>query len=577
MIAATQGKPTAIAGLHEVVAAELTLEDGTRQSLTLEPSRGLPPIDRPGYHQLRYGNHDVTLAVAPERCLTIADVLANRKSWGLSVQIYSLRRTGDEGIGDTSALSALAQAMAGFGADALSLSPAHSLFPHDLSRFGPYSPSNRLFLNPLLSDPATVLGASRVAAAKRGGQTPEGALIEWPRAAAAKYGLFRRLFDDFALKDLARSTPLAARFDEFVREGGIALDQHARFEAQQGDWAAPVLYYAFLQWISFSAFAAAQASAKAAGMRIGLIGDLAIGVERTGAQVGARPQDFLHGLSIGAPPDAFNPLGQDWGLTTFSPSALAATGYAPFIATLRANMRWCGGLRMDHAMGLMRLWLVPKGRPPSEGAYVAYPIDDLMRLLALESHRNGSIVIGEDLGTVPPEFRKRCHDAGISGMDVLWFQRDAHGFMSPGEWRQNAVAMTTTHDLPTVAGWWKAADLELRRTLGIDDATEVDRRTSDRDALWQAFTTAGSASEPPPRVDQPDAVVDAAVDFVTKTPSPLALVPMEDLLGGIEQPNLPGTTIEHPNWARRLSHPAGDLLQLPATKHRVELLAHRKS
>jgi 4-alpha-glucanotransferase len=577
LITASQGKPTAIAGLHKATAAALTLEDGTRQSLTLEPSRGLPPIDRPGFHQLAYGGREVTIAVAPERCLAVADVLGNRKSWGLALQIYSLRRTCDGGIGDTSALSGLARTIAGFGADAVSISPAHSLFPHDLSRYGPYSPSNRLFLNPLLADPASILGDARVAAARRESKNPDGTLIDWPRAAAAKYSLFRRLFDDFALQDLARSTPLAANFNEFVREGGIALDQHARFEAQQGNWAAPVLYYAFLQWIASGAFGAAQASARAAGMRIGLIGDLAIGVERTGAQVGARPQDFLHGLSIGAPPDAFNPHGQDWGLTTFSPSALAATGYAPFIATLRANMRWCGGLRIDHAMGLMRLWLVPRGRPASEGAYLNYPIDDLMRLLALESHRNGCVVIGEDLGTVPPEFRKRCHDAGIAGMDVLWFQRDTHGFLPPSEWRRDAVAMTTTHDLPTVAGWWKGADLELRRALGTEDAAEVDRRPLDRGALWQVFTTAGSATDPAPRTDQTDAVVDAAVDFVTKTPSPLVLVPMEDLVGGVEQPNLPGTTDEHPNWARRLSDPVGDLLQQPASKRRLELLGHRGS
>src|SRR5262249_40769133 len=330
------------------------------------------------------------------------------KSWGLAVQIYGLRRAGDGGIGDTSALASLAQEAARFGADAIALSPAHSLFPHDLSRYGPYSPSNRLFLNPLLADPAAVLGEARVHAARRDDKAAEAALIDWPRAAAEKYALLRRLFDGFALHDLDGDTPLAARFNAFVRDGGSALDGHARFEARQGSWAAPVLFYAFLQWIAFEAFAAAQAAAKTAGMRIGLIGDLAIGVDRAGSQVGATPQDFLHGLSIGAPPDAFNPQGQDWGLTAFAPHALIATGFAPFIATLRATMRCCGGVRIDHAMGLMRLWLVPRGGSPAEGAYLAYPFDDLLRLLALESHRNDTVVIGEDLGTVPPEFQRRA-------------------------------------------------------------------------------------------------------------------------------------------------------------------------
>ena len=577
LITATQGKPTALPDLQERKAAELVLEDGTRQTLVLEPSRGVPPIANPGYHRLRYDDRDVTLAVAPPRCLSLAEVLANRKSWGLAVQIYSLRRSGDGGIGDTSALASLAHEAASFGADAIALSPAHSLFPHDLSRYGPYSPSNRLFLNPLLADPATVLGKARVDAAQHDDKAPEESLIDWPRVAAKRYELLRRLFDDFALQDLAKDTPLAARFNAFVRESGSALDGHARFEARQGSWAAPVLFYAFLQWIAFDVFHATQAAAKAAGMRIGLIGDLAIGVDRTGSQVGTTPQDFLHGLSIGAPPDAFNPQGQDWGLTTFSPHALIASGFAPFISTLRATMRCCGGLRIDHAMGLMRLWLVPRDGSPTEGAYLAYPFDDLLRLLALESHRNGSIVLGEDLGTVPPEFRRHCREAGIAGMDVLWFQRDKQYFLPPEKWRDDAVAMTTTHDLPTVAGWWKGTDLDLRQALGRPGTGEAEQRETDRAALWSAITAAGIAADLAPPIDQTASVVDAAIEFVAKTPAPLALVPIEDVLGDVEQPNLPGTIDEHPNWRRRLAAPAHDLLQQPVARRRLESLRHRRS
>ena len=190
--------------------------------------------------------------------------------------------------------------------------------------------------------------------------------------------------------------------------GGESLAGHARFEGRNGDQH----FYAFLQWLADGAFAAAQKAAKDAGMRIGLITDLAIGLDRSGAQVGADPDAFLTDLSIGAPPDFFNPNGQDWGLTSFSPHGLIARGFAPFIETLRANMRHAGGVRIDHAMGLMRLWLVPRGGSPAEGAYLAYPIDDLMRLLALESHRHRAIVIGEDLGTVPAEFRARCRGHG---------------------------------------------------------------------------------------------------------------------------------------------------------------------
>jgi 4-alpha-glucanotransferase len=239
-------------------------------------------------------------------------------------------------------------------------------------------------------------------------------------------------------------------------------------------------------------------------------------------------------------------------------------------------MRYCGGLRIDHAMGLMRLWLVPHGAPPSEGAYVACPFDDLLRLLALESYRNGAIVIGEDLGTVPPGFRRRCRDAGIAGMDVLWFQRDGTHFLSPGEWRDDAVAMTTTHDLPTVAGWWQGADLDLRRDLGLAHETEVAQRQADRASLWQAFTAAGSTRDSPPPVDQAAAAVDTAVAYVARTSSPLTLLPIEDAMGLIEQPNLPGTTDEQPNWRRRLDLPASELLRQPAASCRVDLLARRK-
>jgi 4-alpha-glucanotransferase len=303
-------------------------------------------------------------------------------------------------------------------------------------------------------------------------------------------------------------------------------------------------------------------------MRIGLITDLAIGLDRGGTQVGADPEAFLTDLSIGAPPDFFNPNGQDWGLTSFSPQGLAARGFAPFIGTLRANMRHAGGVRIDHAMGLMRLWLVPRGGSPAEGAYLGYPIDDLLRLLALESHRHRAIVIGEDLGTVPPAFRARCRAAGVAGMDVLWFEREGAGFKAPDKWRDDAVAMTTTHDLPTVAGWWSGADLTLRRGFGAVSEAEITDRPKERAALWQAFTDAKVAAGDAPEPTDTDAVVDAAIGFVARSPGPLAIVPLEDIVGTTEQPNLPGTIDQHPNWRRRLKLPADQILKQPAAERR---------
>ena len=559
LLTATVGEPIVVPGVDQEETGELQLEGEAARPVTIYASV-LPAIDRPGYHTLRFAKHEVTLAVAPPRCFTVGDIAPGERLWGLAVQIYSLRRPGDLGIGDTTSVAMLAKSAASYGADALALSPAHSLFPDDPSRFGPYAPSSRLFLNPLLIDPAAVLGKHEVEEAES--DLP---LIDWPAASTKKYALLRQLYENFL-------ATRSSAFEAFVRAGDTSLAGHIRFEGRNGD----PNFYAFLQWLADGAFAATQKAAKEAGMRIGLITDMAIGLDRGGAQVGADPGAFLTDLSVGAPPDLFNPNGQDWGLTSFSPQGLVTRGFAPFIETLRASMRHAGGVRIDHAMGLMRLWLVPHGSSPAEGAYLAYPVDDMLRLLALESHRHRAIVIGEDLGTVPADFRARCHAVGIAGMDVLWFERDGARFKSPDEWRDDAVAMTTTHDLPTVAGWWSGADLDLRRGVGMTSEAEIAGRPDERAALWQAFTAAGVvAGDAPPPTDT-DPIVDAASGFVARAPGPLAIVPLEDIVGTAEQPNLPGTVDQHPNWRRRFKLPVDQILKQPAAERRLKLLNGRR-
>jgi 4-alpha-glucanotransferase len=575
LLTATAGMRLALPFVYQDTTAELIYEDGVRESLRLDAGR-LPALDRPGYHRLRLGEREQPIAIAPRRCLTVGDLVRDRRPWGVAVQLYGLRRDGDGGIGDTTALADLAKSAARHGADAVALSPTHSLFPEDPARFGPYSPSSRLFLNPLLADPATVLGIERVdKATTETAAEPADGLIDWPTSSNAKYRLLRHLFEDFAQNDLRQGSSLAHEFQHFVQDGGESLRRHAEFEAARAQQPTSPQFPLFLQWLAAGAFAAAQKTCRDAGMRIGLISDLAVGLDPAGSDVAARPQDYLAGLRIGAPPDLFNPLGQDWGLTTFSPEALHAQGFTPFLATLRAALRHAGGVRIDHAMGLMRLWLVPDGASPTEGAYLTYPLDDLLRLVALESHRHGAIVIGEDLGTVPPAFRRRCRAAGIAGMDVLWFQRDGRRFLAPREWRADAVAMTTTHDLPTVAGWWRGADLELRRSLGGLGEDEASQRDADRTTLWRAFEGAGVAASPLPLDAEP--VVDAAVGFVAEAADALALLPLEDLLGLADQPNLPGTIDEHPNWRRRYAMPAADLLTVAAARRRLALIAEHRA
>lgn len=595
---------------------QLTCEDGSVVSLRFS-RRGDrlvgPALDRVGYHQLEFGDRRTVVAVAPPRCVTIEDRAEGRRLWGVSAQIYSLRRAGDGGIGDATAVRALAEGAARHGADAIALSPVHSLFAGDPGRYGPYSPSSRLFFNPLFADPEIVFGPERVARHRREERALElASLVDWRPAADAKFGLLRRLFEDFESRDVPAGTAPAISFADFVRESGDRLQGHALFEALHGKWlgAGPargdwrdwppafrqgltkpddpdmaaflaaegstVRFHQFLQWLASCSFDAAQAAAVGAGMKIGLISDLAIGMDRAGSHAWSRQGDLLLGLNIGAPPDGFNRAGQDWGLSGFSPRALEETGFEPFLATVRAAMRHAGGVRIDHVMGLQRLWLVPEGASAADGAYLDYPLDDLLRLLALESHRHGAVVIGEDLGTVPRGFRRRLSQAGIAGMDVMWFERNRGSFRAPARWRRDAVSMTTTHDLPTVAGWWRGSDLEVRGALGLVAAGEREDRQCDRRRLWRAFTAAGTAEGAAPAPDVPSPVVDAALGFVASSPAPLMLAPLEDLLGLAEQPNLPGTIDEHPNWRRRLAPPAATLFDEPAVARRAASIVARR-
>jgi 4-alpha-glucanotransferase len=276
----------------------------------------------------------------------------------------------------------------------------------------------------------------------------------------------------------------------------------------------------------------------------------------------------------------FNAAGQNWGITALSPLNLRKNGFAPFVALLRANMAYAGGIRIDHAMGLMRLWVIPEGASPTDGVYLRYPLDDMLRLLSLESHRARAIVIGEDLGTVPHGFSQTLADRGILGMQVLWFEHDPDGQLrAPSRWRREAVAMTTTHDLPTVAGWWNGRDIEWRAKAGIrthtgDSTADRQERKNLKEKLWSALRAADCVSSHQP--DGVKSVIDGAICYVGKTPCRLAIVAAEDICGVEEQPNLPGTIDEHPNWRRRL--PSGSFFSKPHVSERLaRFVASRRS
>ena len=596
----------------------------------------------PGYHPMRIGGAQTVLAVAPPRARSVRDLTGKDRTFGSAVQVYSLRRPGDGGIGDFGAVADAARVLAALGADALAISPTHALFAAEPARASPYAPSSRLVLNPLLADPACLFTEPQIAAAKAhadahalsaGGRTASeaGALIDWAQSGHVKYAMLRTLFDG-----LANAPTQHAVFEAYAAAARHDVTQHAVFEAihaheyafgpahgtgaefgrqplRQPDSLAvtqfatshhqDVAFHVFLQFLAEHSLGDAQAQARAAGMGIGLIADLAVGMDSSGSHAWSRKQDVLEGLTVGAPPDLLNRDGQGWGLTTFSPTALKASGFEPFLATLRAALRHAGGVRIDHVMGLRRLWLVPDGASPADGAYLDYPLIDFLRLVAIESHASGALVVGEDLGTVPSGFRGALSARGVLGMRVLPFERDdqvegqgdadgeapgpAHGdvpagvqwhFLPPDAWQPDAVAMTSTHDLPPIAGWWIGRDLAWRARLRgaaqpIPQAEE--ERQTERTRFWDAAVDAGLAAGPAPDAAHAEDAVDAAIAYIAASPCALAIVPIEDLLGLSEAPNLPGTVDEHPNWRRRLDAPVAEILAAPRAAARLAGLRRR--
>lgn len=552
----------------------LLMEDGETRDVSGE---GPLLIYRPGYHRLECDNRIVTIAVAPAKAPGIAAIAGRDRVWGVATQLYSLRGREPAGFGDFVALADAARSAGRQGVDILAISPIHALFLADPQRYSPYSPSSRDFLNPLFADPGS-------------GQEPDGgALIEWPGASAARVARLRQAFDRFEGD---------TDFDRFVAEGEDHLAHHALFEALHGhfhgqgvtggwqDWpsafqdpanpavqafalehAHDVRFHLFLQWRAARGLADAQASARDAGMGVGLLADLAVGLDAGGSHAWSRRDELLHGLVLGAPPDAFQAAGQGWGITGLSPTALKRTGYEPFLRTLRAALGPTGGLRIDHALGLGRLWVIPDGAAPTDGVYLRQPIDDLIRLIVLEAHRAKALVIAEDLGVVPPGFRDSLTERHLLGMRVLPFERDKNGgFTDPARWSREAAAMTSTHDLTPIAGWWKGIDIKWRERLGFG-GDKPEERAIDRRRLWDA---AGAGEMPEP--NDPAPAVDAAVCQVARSACEVAIVAIEDLAGLEEAPNLPGTVDEHPNWRRRLPEPTEHLLAEPATAHRLDML-----
>ena len=580
------------------VELRLQREDGSAQGFFVGADEGawrgacrhvaVPP-QPPGNHVLHLGDAACTLAVVPRACFAAP---AQRR-FGIAAQAYALRRAADQGIGDYTAVAELARAAATQGAALLGLSPPHALSPLDRARASPYQPSDRRFLEPVLIDVAALpfdVGAALAAQAPVFAALRQRDSVDYEAVWLAKLAVLRAAWARFG-----PTHPLWPEFAAFRAEQGVALERFATFTAiaeQRGSTDArtwPVAlrhgeapgvagfaaaherelgFQAFLQWLADRQLAdAARAGA-------GLYRDLAVGAAPDGAEVWAEAGSHLHGFSIGAPPDQFAPQGQVWGLPPAQPRAVVGS----FARLLRANMRHATALRIDHVMALARLFVVPDGAPGAAGAYLAYPQRHLLGQLALASQRARCVVVGEDLGTVPPGFREELAAAEVLSYRVLWFERRGEGFIPPAEYPARAAACVATHDLPTLAGWWLGADLEERAALGLLGDAEAAQaaRARERAALLAALHEAGIAVAAPVAGEAPPAAFIAAVHaLAAATPSALVLVQAEDLAGETAAVNLPGTDRERPNWRRRLPLPVAALLATPVVQATLAALRGR--
>ena len=576
---------------------------GSRAGVVLESGEerplpdGLPGDLPPGRHRVQGRGGSTALVVAPGRCHLPPALAAGGRAWGWAVQLYALRSRASWGIGDLADLAGLLAATAPLGAGFALVNPLHAASPAEPS---PYNPSSRLFRNPVYLRVEAVPELDALTPHERGlveGLSRQGRRlldrdrIDRPAVARLKDEALRLGFA--ALPRLpARQARLAAH-----RAASPGLDDYATFCALQHvygqDWRAwpaayrrpgraevarfrtahhdEVAYHAWLQWLLDEQLAAVPVPAGG----IGPIGDLAVGFAPDGFDAWWLQDELARGITVGAPPDPLGPHGQDWGVPPFVPARLAADAYEPFARTIRAGMAHAGGLRIDHVMGLFRLFWIPEGAEPADGTYVAYPADDLLGVLALESARAQALVVGEDLGTVAPGVRERLADEGVLSYRLAWFERAADGRRRrAADYPRLALAAATTHDLPTVAGFLEGSDLAELRDIGVvagdrfDEAAAAQER--ERESLCRLLHDEG-------RLDAGEQDVGATVAalhaFLASTPAMLVAATLEDALQVRDRPNVPGTTTERPNWSRPLPVPLDELACDPRLRRLAAVLS----
>ncbi|MGH7255118.1 MAG: 4-alpha-glucanotransferase [Nitrospirales bacterium] len=557
------------------------------------------------------------LILVPPRCFVPKALTEGRKTWGVALQLYSLRSKRNWGVGDLGDLADLARRSgASLGIGLLGLNPLHNLKNSHPFHTSPYSPDSRMCLNPLYVDIEHVPEWQDSPQAQALLETPafrsrlqaarESDLVEYDLVWALKRQVLEHLFATFQSRHDRPESERGRAFRRFIEQGGETLERFATFQAltekfrqelpevwNWRDWpaeyrhpsspavavfrqaqAAQVRFHQYLQWVVTEQLAAAQASAEASGLCIGLYMDQALGSHGAGSDAWVFQDILALGADCGAPPDAFSPQGQNWGFPPVNPVRLRASGYRMFTELLRRNLRQAGAFRLDHVMALVRLFWIPQGANPAAGTYVGYPAEDLLGILALESVRHRALVVGEDLGTVPDEVRQMLLHYGLLSYRVFYFEREGNQgatWRPPGAYPEQAVAVATTHDLPTLVGFWGGRDIEVRSRLGIfpnEDSrrqAKAERHQAKRQIL-EALQAEGLL--PPGMSVDPTSVPVLTPElnlgiqtYLARTPCWIVLVALEDILGMRDQVNLPGTVDAHPNWSQKVPVLLEDLFQ----------------
>ncbi len=553
----------------KVPDGDLRAEDGGVRVV----SGRLPPDLAPGWYRLTHRGGQCTVIVVPER------LAKPPRTWGWMLQLYGLRSAGSWGAGDLADLTRFAGWAAGTGAGALLLNPLHAVAPVRPVPASPYAPSSRRFVNPLylrVEDTTAYRTAEEPVRSTVDSLRPDltGDLIDydavWDAKEAALEVLWAHERDRPGGDDFAAYCAFAEKYGPDWRTwpvplrrpdgAGVAREREALHDR--------IAFHAWLQRLCDEQLGAAARAAK--DMPVGIVHDLAVGVDPGGAD-GWMLQDVLaEGIRIGAPPDAFNQLGQDWGLAAWRPDRLAATGYRAYRDLIASSLRHGGGLRVDHILGLWRLWWIPPGASADQGTYVRYDADAMLGALTVEAHRVGAVVVGEDLGTVPPKVTRGLRERNVPGSVVLWFTRDyrdpAAPFVPPARWPKLALASISTHDLPTAPGFLAGEHVRVRAELGIlarPVAEEQAQASADLAALRALLEAEGLDGEDP---------ILALHELLARSPCRLIMASPYDVLGEVRQPNLPGTFDEYPNWRIPLPVPLEELLRDPRVAAVVDIL-----